>query len=139
MFNRINLQFLISYLGSFPFIIILFDKFFLFQLDYNIMKEFIVFYSLIIFVFIGATNWNLKKHISTNLILLGFIPSLLSVIVIFLHLYSYEVYLIIIFFLILQTILDNFIYKYNFERKIYYKIRIPLTIIIVCSLILIQV
>ena len=138
MFNRINLQFLISYLGSFPFIIILFDKFFLFQLDYNIMKEFIVFYSLIIFVFIGATNWNLKKNISTNLILLGFIPSLLSVIVILLHLYSYEVYLIIIFFLILQTILDNFIYKYNFERKIYYKIRIPLTIIIVCSLILIQ-
>ena len=139
MFKRINLQFLISYLGLLPFLIILLDKFFLKYFDTNILKDFSFFYSLIIFVFIGATNWNLKKHISTNLILLGFIPSLLSVIVIFLHLYSYEVYLIIIFFIILQTILDNFIYKYNFERKIYYKIRIPLTIIIVCSLILIQV
>ena len=81
MFNRINLQFLISYLGFLPFIIILVDKFFLFQFEPNIMKDFIIFYSLIIFVFIGAINWDLKKTISTKLVILGFMPSLFTVII----------------------------------------------------------
>jgi len=56
MFNRINLQFLISYSGLIPFVVILFDKFFLFQLEPNIIKDFVIFYLLIIFVFIGAIN-----------------------------------------------------------------------------------
>ena len=61
MFKKINLQFLISYLGIFPFLIILLDKFFLQYFKSNIVNDFSVLYSIIIFVFIGAINWNLKK------------------------------------------------------------------------------
>ncbi len=138
MLKKINLQFLISYLGILPFFIILFDKFFLFQLDANIMKDFIIFYSLIIFVFIGAINWNLKKQLSNKVIFLGFIPSLLSVFVILLFLYSYEVFLLLIFFFIFQLIFDNFIYKEKIMRITYFSLRVPLTCIIVLSLIFIQ-
>ena len=138
MIKQINLQFLISYLGSVPFIIIIFDKFFLYKLDSNIMKDFTIFYSLIIFVFIGALNWSLKKNISTKLILIGFFPSLISLFIILLFLYSHKVFLLLIIFFIAQLIIDNFIYKNNFERKIYFLVRIPLTVLIVLCLILIQ-
>ena len=111
MFKKINFQFVISYLGLSPFIIILFDKFVSFQLDPNIMKEFSVFYSLIIFVFIGALNWNLKKNISHYLILLGVFPSFISVFIIIIFLYSYEVFSYLIILFILQLTLDNFNYK----------------------------
>ena len=107
MFKKINLQFVLSYLGLFPFLIILLDKFFFKFLDYNIVNEFSIFYSIIIFVFIGAINWNLKKNISILIILLGFIPSVISVLIILMFLYSYEVinYLIILF--ITQLIFDS--------------------------------
>ena len=137
MSNKINLQYLISYLGISPFIIILFDKFLLHLLNHNIMKDFIVFYALIIFVFIGAMNWNLKENISKKLIFFGFMPSLISVFIILLFLYSYPVFLILIFFFMFQLILDIFIYS-KIDRKIYYSLRMPLTFIIVISLFLIQ-
>ena len=138
MFKKINFQFLLSYLGLFPFLVILFDKFFFKLLDYNIVNDFSIFYSIIIFVFIGAINWNLKKNISILIVLLGFIPSLLSVLIILMFLYSYEVinYLIILF--IIQLIFDNFIYIEQNSRIIFYQLRIPLTFIVILYLILIQ-
>ena len=138
MFKKINLQFLLSYLGLFPFLVILFDKFFFKLLDYNIVNDFSIFYSIIIFVFIGAINWNLKKNISILTILIGFMPSLASVLIILMFLYSYEVinYLIILF--IIQLIFDNFIYIEQNARIIFYQLRIPLTFIIILYLILIQ-
>ena len=138
MFKKINLQFLLSYLGLSPFLVILFDKFFLKLLDFNIVNDFSIFYSIIIFVFIGAINWNHKKHISISTILIGFIPSLASVLIILMFLYSYEVinYLIILF--IIQLILDNFIYIEQNSRIIFYQLRIPLTFIVILYLILIQ-
>ena len=138
MFKKINFQFLLSYLGLFPFLVILFDKFFFKLLDYNIVNDFSIFYSIIIFVFIGAINWNLKKNISILTVLIGFMPSLASVLIIIMFLYSYEVinYLIILF--IIQLILDNFIYREKNDRPIFYKLRIPLTFIIILYLILIQ-
>jgi hypothetical protein len=138
MFKKINLQFLLSYLGLFPFLVILFDKFFFKLLNFNIVNDFSIFYSIIIFVFIGAINWNLKKNISTLTILIGFIPSLASVLVILMFLYSYEVinYLIILF--IIQLILDNLIYIEQNSRYVFYQLRIPLTFIIILYLILIQ-
>ena len=119
MFKKINFQFLLSYLGLFPFLVILFDKFFFKLLDYNIVNDFSIFYSIIIFVFIGATNWNLKKNISILIVLIGFIPSLVSVFIILMFLYSYEVinYLIILF--IIQLIFDNFIYIEQNSRIIF--------------------
>ena len=138
MFKKINLQFLLSYLGLFPFLVILFDKFFFKFLDYNIVNDFSIFYSIIIFVFIGAINWNLKKNISILTILIGFVPSLVSVLIILMFLYSYEVinYLIILF--IIQLIFDNFIYIELNSRIIFYQLRIPLTFIVILYLILIQ-
>ena len=138
MFKKINFQFLLSYLGLFPFVIILFDKFFFKLLDYNIVNDFSIFYSIIIFVFIGAINWNLKKNISILIVLLGFIPSLVSVLIILMFLYSYEVinYLIILF--IIQLVFDNFIYIEQKSRIIFYQLRIPLTFIVILYLILIQ-
>ena len=138
MFKKINLQFLLSYLGLFPFLVILFDKFFFKLLDYNIVNDFSIFYSIIIFVFIGAINWNLKKNISILTILTGFMPSLASVLILLMFLYSYEVinYLIILF--IIQLILDNFIYIEQNSRYVFYQLRIPLTFIVILYLILIQ-
>ena len=138
MFKKINLQFLLSYLGLFPFLVILFDKFFFKLLYLNIVNDFSIFYSIIIFVFIGAINWNFKKNISTLTILTGFMPSLTSVLIILMFLYSYEVinYLIILF--IIQLIFDNFIYIEQNSRIIFYKLRIPLTFIVILYLILIQ-
>jgi hypothetical protein len=138
MFKKINFQFLLSYLGLFPFLVISLDYFFFKILDFNIVKDFLIFYSIIIFVFIGAVNWNLKKNISLTIVFIGFMPSLASVLIIVMFLYSYEVihYLIILF--IIQLILDNFIYRKKNERPIFYKLRIPLTITILSCLILIQ-
>ena len=138
MFKKINLQFLLSYLGLFPFLVILFDKFFFKLLNFNIVNDFSIFYSIIIFVFIGAINWNLKKNISILTILIGFMPSLASVLIMLMFLYSYEVinYLIILF--IIQLILDNFIYIEQNSRYVFYQLRIPLTFIIILYLILIQ-
>ena len=138
MFKKINFQFLLSYLGLFPFLVILFDKFFFKLLNYNIVNDFSIFYSIIIFVFIGAINWNPKKNISILIILLGFIPSLISVLIILMFLYSYEVinYLIILF--IIQLVFDNFIYTEQNSRIIFYQLRIPLTFIVILYLILIQ-
>jgi hypothetical protein len=138
MFKKINFQFLLSYLGLLPFLFILFDKFFFKLLDYNIVNDFSISYSIIIFVFIGAINWNLKKNISILIVLLGFIPSLASVLIILMFLYSYEVinYLIILF--VIQLIFDNFIYIEKNSRIIFYQLRIPLTFIVILYLILIQ-
>ena len=138
MLKKINFQFVLSYLGLFPFFLILFDYFFFKILDSNIVKDFFIFYSLIIFVFIGAVNWNLKKNISVIRLLIGFMPSLASVLIIVMFLYSYDVinYLIILF--IVQLILDNFIYREKNDRLIFYKLRTPLTFIVIVCLILIQ-
>ena len=138
MFKKINLQFLLSYLGLFPFLVILFDKFFFKLLNFNIVNDFSIFYSIIIFVFIGAINWNLKKNISILTILIGFTPSLASVLIILMFLYSYEVIIYLIILFIIQLILDNFIYKEQTSRYVFYQLRIPLTFIVIIYLILIQ-
>ena len=137
MLGLINLQFLISYSGIAPFLIIIIDKLFFNYFDPNIIEDFSIFYSLIIFVFIGAINWDLKKIMPVKLVILGFLPSLIAVILLFMHLMLYEVNLIVITFIILQLLIDNFIYKEKFEKEIYFKLRLPLTILIVLSLLII--
>ena len=138
MFKKINFQFVLSYLGLFPFLLILFDYFFFKILDSNIVKDFFILYSLIIFVFIGAVNWNLKTNIPLIIIFFGFMPSFASILIIIMFLNSYEVinYLIILF--IIQLIGDGFIYKEKLNRFIFIKIRMPLTLIVLLSLIIIQ-
>ena len=138
MFKKINFQFVLSYLGLFPFLIIFLDKFFFKFFEFNIVKDFLIFYSIIIFVFIGAVNWNLKTNITLIIIFFGFMPSFASILIIIMFLNSYEVinYLIILF--IIQLIGDGFIYKEKLNRFIFIKLRLPLTLIVLLSLIIIQ-
>ena len=138
MFKKINLQFILSYLGLFPFLIILLDNFFFNILNINIVKSFLIFYSLIIFVFIGAVNWNLKKNVPIIIILIGFMPSLVSVLIIIMFLNSYEVINYLIFLFIIQLIGDGFIYREKNNRFVFFQLRIPLTLTILLSLIFIQ-
>jgi hypothetical protein len=138
MFKQINLQFVLSYLGLFPFLIFLLDNFFFNILNINIVKDFLIFYSIIIFVFIGAVNWNLKKNVPIIIILIGFIPSLVSVLIIIMFLNSYEVINYLIFLFIIQLIGDGFIYREKNNRFVFFQLRLPLTLIILLSLIFIQ-
>ena len=138
MFKKLNLQFLISYLGYLPFLFVIIEKFLFNIFKPAILKDFIVLYSIIIFVFIGAINWNLRENIPTKLLVIGFLPSLCSIFIIILYLSSYDVYLIIIFFLLIQLVIEKYFYKKKFERKIYYMVRTPLTFLILISLIIIQ-
>ena len=138
MFKKINLQFLISYLGYLPFLFVIIDKFLFNIFKPAVLKDFIGLYSIIIFVFIGAINWNLRENIPTKLLVIGFLPSLCSIFIIILYISSYDVYLIIIIFLLIQLVIEKYFYKKKFERKIYYMVRTPLTFLILISLIIIQ-
>ncbi len=138
MFKKINLQFFISYLGLCPFVTILLDRYFFKYFDYNIVVDFSILYSIVIFVFIGAVNWNLKKNILFLHIFIGFVPSLVSVFLIVMFLNSLQVINYIIFFFITQLIVDNFNYKEKDERTVFLLLRIPLTSVILVSLIVIQ-
>ena len=138
MLKKINFQFVLSYLGLFPFLVILLDYFFFKFINSNIVKDFLIFYSIIIFVFIGAVNWNLKKNIPLIIVFVGFMPSLASVLILIMFLNYYEVinYIIIIF--IIQLIGDGFIYREKKNRYIFFQLRVPLTLIIILSLLFIQ-
>ena len=138
MFKKINIQFVLSYLGLFPFLIILLNNFFFNILNINIVKDFSIFYSIIIFVFIGAINWNLKKNVPIIIVLIGFIPSFFSVLILIMFLNSYEVINYLIFLFIIQLIVDSFIYREKNYRFIFFQLRIPLTLTIIISLIFIQ-
>jgi hypothetical protein len=138
MFKKINLQFALSYLGLFPFLIILLNNFFFNILNINIVKDFSIFYSIIIFVFIGAINWNLKKNVPIIIVLIGFMPSLFSVLILIMFLNSYEVINYLIFLFIIQLTVDSFIYREKNNRFVFFQLRIPLTLTIIISLIFIQ-
>ena len=139
MNKNFNLQFFISYLGFLPFLLIIIDKFFLHQIDINILQGFSIFYSIIILVFIGSINWDLKRQVPSILVLYGFLPSLFSVIVIILYFYNLVVFTLIILFFLLQLVFDYFlIYESKKHSRVFFQLRLPLTILIVLSLIIIQ-
>ena len=139
MYKNINLQFLISYIGFLPYLIVIIDKYFLKQIDLKILESFILYYSIIVLVFIGAINWDLNKKISKKMVLYGFLPSFFSVFIIIIYLYNFNVFILLISFLLLQLFLDYFIiYKKSNHKNAYYFVRLPLTTIIVLSLIIIQ-
>ena len=69
MYKNINLQFLISYIGFLPYLIVIIDKFFFQQIDTKILESFSVYYTIIILVFIGSINWNLEEKVSKKRVL----------------------------------------------------------------------
>ncbi len=138
MHQKFNIQFLISYLGLVPYFFLIIDKYFFFQIKEDFFDNFLIYYTLIIFVFIGSTNWNLDVKIKYHIAVYGFIPSLISVVIIILNLLEFSTFItifLLIFLICSQLILDYFIiYSHRNNKKPYYLLRLPLTIIIVIIL-----
>ena len=67
MFKKINIQFLISYFGLIPYAMVFLDKYYFLKIKEEILFNFITYYSLIIIVFIGSINWNLKNNPPSSL------------------------------------------------------------------------
>ena len=136
---KINFQYLFSYLGIVPFVLIIIDKFFFLLINADIYKNFVIYYTTLIIVFIGSINWNLKEKIKTFIVFYGFIPSFFSSIIIILNLYNYSfeiLYLLLITILLLQLICDYFII-YSKNKNAFYFLRLPLTLGIAISLVFI--
>ena len=134
---KVNLQYLLSYLGILPIVIIAIDDLFFKNIPISTSYDFLIYYLIVIFVFIGAMNWNLNKELPSLIIFNGFLPSIASVFLITLNLltlYKELILIIIIIFLLLQLSADyTTIYKLN--KKTFFLLRLPLTFLI-CILII---
>lgn len=140
MSKNLDLRYIFSYLGVLPYLILLIDKSFLNQIQINIINDFYIYYSLIIIVFIGAINWSLKEEISTFLVLYGLLPSVIGIVIIILQLFYFDYFfvaLILIIFILFQLLLDNYyIYNLNKHKIIFFKLRLPLSLLICFCLII---
>ena len=141
MLQKLNYQYFFSYLGLTPYIVVLIDKYFFFQINEEIILDFLIYYTILILVFIGSINWNLLLQVKNIIVIYGFLPSLLATIIIILNLFDFEkIYLIQlnILILFLQLIFDYYlIYKHRKKHNAFYYLRLPLTCIINLILILI--
>ena len=140
MYKKINLQFLISYFGLIPYLIVLLDKYYFLKIKEEILFNFITYYSLIIIVFIGSINWNLKDNPPAHIVVYGFLPSLFSIIIIMLNLYNVNIltiFILIILLLLTQLFFDYIIiFSNELNKGAFYFLRLPLTILITIFLLL---
>ena len=134
MLQKINFQYIFSYLGLIPFIIILINKYYFFIVDDEFSVNFTIYYTIVINVFIGSANWNLNENINTKIVIYGVAPSIFAVGIIILNLINFNSqYLIILLILILflQLIFDYYlIYSNLLVKTSFYCLRLPLTIFI---------
>ena len=84
-------------------------------------------------------NWNLQQKIPAHLVIYGFLPSIFAVIIIILNLLNYSnsiLYLSLMTVLIAQLIFDYIIiFKNKKNNNVFYFLRLPLTTLIVLTLI----
>ena len=134
MFQKFNFQYIFSYLGLIPFILILVNKYYFFIVDDEFSVNFSIYYSIVISVFIGSANWNLNENINTNIVTYGFVPSIFAVGIIILNLINFNSQYLIIFLILilfLQLIFDYYlIYSKLLVKTSFYYLRFPLTIFI---------
>lgn len=134
MLQKINFQYIFSYLGLIPFIIILINKYYFFIVDDEFSVNFTIYYTIVISVFIGSANWNLNENINTKIVIYGFIPSIFAVGIIILNLINFNSQYLIIFLILilfLQLIFDYYlIYSKLLIKTSFYYLRLPLTIFI---------
>ncbi len=141
MFKKINFQFLISYFGLIPYVLTFLDKYYFLIVQEEHLLSFITYYSLIIIVFIGSINWNLKNNPPTHIVIYGFLPSLFAVMIIILSLLNINI--LIIFFLITLLLLTQLFFDYiilfanETNKTAFYFLRLPLTILIILFLFII--
>jgi len=137
------LQYIISYLGLIPYIYLVIDKYIFLRIEEEILLNFILYYTLIISIFIGSINWDLQKKIPNHLIIYGFIPTVYSLILIILNLYSYNIkilFLLSVILLIAQLFFDFILIFANIRnKKVFYFLRLPLTVLISLILIIIVI
>ena len=140
--KKINFQFLISYLGLIPYVLTFLDKYYFLIVEEEVLLNFVTYYSLIIIVFIGSINWNLKNNPPTHIVVYGFLPSLFAVIIIILSLLNIN--LIIIFILIILLLLTQLFFDYiilfanETNKQAFNYLRLPLTVLIIIFLIFIS-
>ena len=140
MLKKINYQFFISYLGLIPYIFIIIDKYLFSKITEDVTYNFIIYYSIIILTFIGSINWNFNVKIKNSIIIYGFLPSLFAVVIIVLNLYEFNKILLInilALFFLLQLLFDYLIiHSPSKSIRIFYLLRLPLTLGIILMLIL---
>ena len=133
-------QAIIAYLGLLPPLYALLDLFILQDIKTEILLDFMVYYTLIIFTFVGAINWKISDSGSLVLTLYGAIPSLISFLIVIgvLMDFSYfQISLYLVISLILQLFFDFIIYLRGVTPKFYISyIRIPVTIVLCLFLII---
>ena len=140
--KKINFQFLISYLGLIPYVLTFLDKYYFLIVKEEDLLNFVIYYSLIIIVFIGSINWNLKNNPPTHIVVYGFLPSLFAVIIIILSLLNINI--LIIFILIILLLLTQLFFDYiilfanETNKQAFYYLRLPLTVSIIIFLFLIS-
>ena len=141
MSKKINFQFLISYFGLIPYVLTFLDKYYFLIVDREDLLSFITYYSLIIIVFIGSINWDLKNNPPTYIVIYGFLPSLFAVTIIILNLININIliiYILITLLLFTQLFFDYIILFANeTNKKAFYFLRLPLTVLIIVFLFLI--
>jgi len=136
--KNFNLKYIISYVGLLPYIYILLDLNFFNLLSLYFLKEFIIFYSLLIFTFIGAMRWYFYINTNSLITIYDFILSFASTILIFFILLNINKNLILsvvgIFF-IFQLIGDYILYKKNKdEGNFFLNLRVPASFFILANI-----
>jgi len=135
--KKTNLQFLISYLGLFPFVCVFFDIFLFNLFSISLLKNFTIFYTLLIFTYIGAMKWSFEKKLKPLIVLYGSFPSIISTFLIFFNLLGYNkniILILIVHSLILQLILDFYFLHNKIEKFFFTYVRIPLVVLISLSI-----
>ena len=136
-----NIKYLVSYLGLVPFFFLIIDAFFLGMLDQNFIITTSIMMACIIFTFIGAYNWDFKKD-NIFLEIYGFIPSLLSMIILILNLFKFNqmnLILLLVVFLLIQLSIDFYrALKLTFPMSYFIKLRLPVTGLLCMSLLVIS-
>ena len=134
--NNIKLQSYIAYIGLIPALTVIFDLYFIGTLNEEIIRNFMIYYTIIIFTFIGAMIWDINVNGSVLITLYGTIPSLISFVLIVMNLIGFNyitIIQILITSLLLQLFFDSFVYlKSNVVglRDFYYFVRFPVTLIL---------
>ena len=134
--NNIKLQSYIAYIGIIPALTVILDLHFIGTLNEEIIRDFMVYYTIIIFTFIGAMIWDINVNGSILITLYGTIPSLISFVLIVMNLIGFNyitIVQILIASLLLQLFFDSFVYlKSNAAglRDFYYFVRFPVTLIL---------
>ena len=132
-----NIKYIVSYLGLVPFFFLIIDGYFLGMLDKNFITTISITMACIIFTFIGAYNWDFKKD-DMLLEIYGFIPSLLSMIILILNIFKFNpnnLILFLIVFLLMQLLIDFYrTLKLSFPMRYFLKLRLPVTGILCVSL-----